>query len=57
MQKEMDLFKKIANRATSQILNLQNEKQELLKVNFVVYDNEATYQRTIDFAEQLLPFC
>lgn len=35
MHKELDQFKKVAHRASAQIISLQNEKQELLKVNFV----------------------
>ena len=35
LQKEVDLYRKIADRATSQIINLQSEKQEILKINFV----------------------
>jgi hypothetical protein len=35
IHKEVDQYKKIASRASAQIISLQNEIQELLKVNFV----------------------
>lgn len=48
IHKEVDQYKKIASRASAQIISLQSELQELLKVNFVgCHGDTGTHKRAV----------